>query len=114
MLNTDLYVILVLQLVIILFTLKALCKDKNIRKLKEAGGLSGEVVRGKESMTAIHTMYGATIASFLVLIDNASGVEGNKVLLIVIDFLCTTYLYYFSTWFRNSIFFPLKQKLSKD
>ena len=111
---TDTYVILILQVAIVLFTIVAIFKNSNIKKQEKASEVSAEVVRGKNSMTALYTMYGATIASCLVIIDNASGIEGHKVILIVIDFLCATYVYYFNTWFRNSIFFPLKRKVSKD
>ena len=104
----------VLQIAIIVFTLLAAYKDSSIRKREHAGGLSAEVNRGEKSMTAIYTMYGATIASCLVLIDNAVGIEGHKVILIVIDFLSVTYVYFLSTWFRNAIFFPLIQRVQKD
>jgi len=65
-------------------------------------------------MAALYTVYGATIASALVLIDKASGLDGHKVILIVLDFLSVTYLFFFSTWFRNSVFFPLMQRAHKD
>lgn len=76
--------------------------------------MSAEVVRGDKSMATLYTVYGATIASLLVLINNAPGVEGNKVILIVLNFMCVTYAFFFSTWFRNSIFFPLNQRVRKD
>ena len=37
-------------------------------------------------MATLYTVYGATIASALVLIDKASGLDGHKVALIVLDF----------------------------
>jgi ABC-type transport system involved in Fe-S cluster assembly fused permease/ATPase subunit len=104
----------VLQIAIIVFTLIAAYKDLSIRRREHSGGVSAEVNRGKESMTAIYTMYGATIASCLVLIDNAAGIEGHKVILIVIDFLSATYVFFLSTWFRNAIFFPLMRRVQKD
>ncbi len=111
---TDPYVMLLLQLAIVLFTVVAIFRDSKNRTLESNGGSFCEVIRGEKSMTALHTVYGATMASFLVIIDNASGIEGHKVILIVIDFLCATYVYYFSSWFRNAIFFSLKQKVDKD
>ena len=73
-----------------------------------------EAVRSDKSMTALYTVYGATVASLLVLINNASGIDGNKVALIVLNFICVTYVFFFSTWFRNSIFFPLNERVRKD
>ena len=114
MTNTDIYVILVLEVSVILFTFLVAYKDHDIRKREKEGGLSAEVTRGEQSMGSLYTVYGATLASFLVLVDNAVGVEGHKVILIVLNFLCTTYLYFFSTWFRNSVFFPFMKKVRKD
>ncbi len=111
---TDPYVMVILQVAIVVFTLIAVYKDSRIRGREHAGGISAEVIRGEKSMTAIYTMYGATIASFLVLIDNSSGIEGHKVILIVIDFFSVTYLYFLSTWFRNKIFYPLMERVRHD
>ena len=112
--NSDPYVMLVVQLVILVFASYAAFRDRKIRKPKRGDGISAEVTRGENSMAALYTMYGATVASCLVLIDNACGLEGNKVALIVVYFLCATYVYFFSTWFRNSVFFPLMQHVRKD
>jgi len=95
---TDPYVIILLQIAIVIFTAFAAFKDSSIRKQEKAGSASATVARGEPSMTALYSMYGATI----------------KVILIVIDFICSTYIYYFSTWFRNTVFFSLKQKVNSD
>ena len=73
-----------------------------------------EAVHGEKSMSAIYTVYGTAMASCLVLVSEATGVDGNKVILILLDFVCLTYLFFFSTWFRNSIFFPLKGRVTRD
>lgn len=65
-------------------------------------------------MAALYTVYGATLGSCLILIDKSTGLEGHRVALIALDFLCVTYVFFFSTWFRNSVFFPLKERVSKD
>lgn len=114
MLTTDLPVIYAIESALFLFALYCAFHDIKMRKNEKRLGLSTQVVRGEESMAALYTVYGATIASLLVLINNASGVEGNKVVLIVMNFLCVTYAFYFSSWFRNSIFFPLNQRARKD
>jgi len=114
MLTSDLPVIFAIETVLILFTLYAVYCDARIRKNEKRSGLTAEVVRGEKSMAALYTVYGATTASLLVLINNASGLDGNKVMLIVLNFMCITYTFFFSTWFRNSIFFPLNQRVRKD
>jgi tellurite resistance protein TehA-like permease len=114
MLTTDPPVICAIESALILFTLYAALRDAKIRRAERGAEVVAEAVRGEKSMTALYTVYGAAIASFLVLIDNANGIEGNKVALIVLNFLCITYMFFFSTWFRNSIFFPLNQRVRKD
>jgi len=114
MLTTDLPVICVIESTLVLFALYAAFRDARIRKKEKQAGLTAEVIRGDKSMAPLYTVYGATIASLLVLINNASGVEGHKVSLIVLNFTCVTYTFFFSTWFRNSIFFPLNQRVRKD
>ncbi|MFA6499726.1 MAG: hypothetical protein WCV64_10405 [Desulfurivibrionaceae bacterium] len=112
--NTDICVILILEISVAIFVLWAAYKDHSIRKSEQAEGISPEITRGETSMGALYTVYGATIASFLVLIDKTLGIEGHKVILIIINFFCATYLFFFSTWFRNSVFFPLVQRVRKD
>lgn len=73
-----------------------------------------EVIRGEKSMNSLYTIYGASLASLLVLIDNAACIDGNKVILITFDFLCITYIFFFNKYFRNSVFFPLKRRIGKD
>ena len=102
------------QSAIVLFAIFAIFRDLQIRKRGQGAEVTTEVIRGEKSMAGLYTVYGATIASALVLIDKASGLDGHKVALIVLDFLSVTYVFFFSTWFRNSVFFPLMQRVHKD
>ncbi|WP_291323671.1 hypothetical protein [Desulfonatronospira sp.] len=65
-------------------------------------------------MGAIYAVYGAAIASTLVLTDRTEGLEGNTVLFMIINFLCFTYLFFFSVWFRNAVFFRLYRRVQQD
>lgn len=112
--QTDICVIALVQVFLLVLAAYAAFRDARTRKLNLTAEAVAEVTRGDKSMNAVYTVYGAAIASCLVLIDNAPGLEGHKVALIVIDFLCVTYVFFFSTWFRNSVFFPLMQQVRKD
>lgn len=114
MLTTDIPVIFVIESALVLFALYVAFRDSQIRKNEKGSGIFPEVIRGEKSMTALYAVYGAIIASLLVLINNESGMEGNKVVFIVLNFMCVTYVFWFSTWFRNAIFFPLNQRVRKD
>ena len=111
--NTDVVALVALGILLIGFTIFAVVTDWRNRKAARTE-LDVEVIRGDASMSSVYTTYGATIASFLVLINNAVGIEGHKVVAILISFFCITYLFYFSSWFRNSWFFPLKRRMRKD
>ncbi len=114
MFHTDPYVIVVVQSALVLFTVVALLRDAYIRILERASEVTAVITRGEKSMTPLYAVYGAALASCLVLVDKASGIDGNKVICIVIDFLCLTYLFFLSTWFRNSVFYPLMVRARKD
>ena len=114
MFSTDLPVICIIESSLILFTLFAAFREARIRRQERASGIDAEVIRGDKSMITLYAVYGATISSFLVLLNNAFGIDGNKVVLILINFICVTYLFFFSTWFRNSILFAFNQRLKKD
>ncbi|MDA3806503.1 MAG: hypothetical protein PF440_01205 [Thiomicrorhabdus sp.] len=111
---SDPYIILLIQISIVAFTLFAIFKNIIIKSIEKKSNLTAQVIRGEKSMTELHAVYAAAIASCLVLINNAIGIEGHKVLLITIDFLCLTYTFYFNSWFRNSIFFCIRNSINKD
>lgn len=98
----------------LLLTLSAVACDFRAYLRARSGMTDARVIRGENSMSAIYTVYGASIASCLFLIEAATAVEGNKVTLIASDFIFITYLFFFNSWFRSSVFFPLKGKIITD
>lgn len=112
--ETDLYAIIAIHIGILVLTLFAIIDDFKARLRSKSGMGNARVTRGERSMHAIYTVYGATIASCLFLIEATSSVKGNKVVLIAFDFLAVTYLFFFSSWFRNVVFFPLKGRIITD
>ena len=112
MLNTELYVIFTLQTFVILFTFYVIFKDSGIRKREKNSETSAEMQRGDRSMKMIHGMYLLTVTPIFFLINNVSNIDGYKVILFIINFGCFTYIFYFSDWFRNYVFFPLIKKVS--
>ncbi|NMG45411.1 hypothetical protein GPA22_16975 [Aromatoleum toluvorans] len=114
MTSTDPIMMFVVQTVIVLFTILLAYRDFAIRKKEQTAGMVAEVIRSDKSMGSLYTVYGAAIASCLLLIDKSTGIEGHKVALIIIDFICFTYAFFFSSWFRNAVFFTLIQRVRKD
>jgi hypothetical protein len=116
MIKSDPYVLVFFVVLLITLTIVALAKDAGAWKRSKSGetSASAEVMRGPKSMNAVYTVYGASIASCLVLVNNAEAFFGNKVAIIVVLFACITYLFFLNSWFRNAIFFPLKNRVGRD
>jgi len=111
--NTDFPLFIAINLILISFSIFSFFIDFHFKKKEKHAEAIAEVNRGKESMNNLYTVYLATMASALVIIDNVSGVDGHKVFFIFIDFLCITYVFFFNDWFRNSLFFPIKNQMRK-
>lgn len=114
MANTDIPVVAIVETAIVFFAAYAAIRDAQVRRHDRRAEATAEVTRSEKSMNALYTAYGAAIASSLVLVSNTSGLNGHKVILIVIPVVCFTYLFYFSTWFRNIVFFPIMRRLRTD
>jgi hypothetical protein len=112
--NSDIYLLLAIETGISLFTLFSFFKDIRIKILENESGVNGVITRAEKTMNALYAAYGSSMASFLVIVTNANGVDGHRVALILVPFICLTYLFYFSTWFRNAVFFPAANKIRKD
>ena len=86
-----------------------------LAKLRAArGGANLTVHRGEQSMNLLYLSYGVTTVVFSLAIDVASVAVGHKATLIAIDYVLLTYLFIFSSWFRNAVLFRLLQDVSKD
>lgn len=114
MIESDPYVLMSLVFLLAILAVVAAMNDVAAWRRRKSGWSSAEVLRGRTSMNAIYTVYGASIASCLVLVNNAEAFIGNKVIIIVFLFACLTYLFFLNSWFRNAIFFPLKNRVRLD
>jgi hypothetical protein len=85
---TDVWVLGLLQAALVLFAGYAVFRDTRIRIQDRTAGATAEVNRGDKSMAALYTVYGAAIASFLVLIHKASGIKREADYYETIDWLC--------------------------
>jgi hypothetical protein len=72
------------------------------------------VGRGNDSMTALYTSFAIVITAFTLAIDLSEFAKGHKSTLIILDYGIFTYLFYFNSWFRNIIVFPLTNRAKRD
>jgi len=112
--NSDVYLLIILELGVIGSAPYAACRDAYINFKESRGSAFGVARRGENSMSIIYAGYGASMTSFLALVTNAEGVSGHKVALLVAPFISLTYLFFFSSWFRNSILFRIAGRIKND
>jgi len=105
--------ILVIVFIIALINdIKSYIKQNWVKKK----GLSANatVIRGKQSMNYLIIFYGATTSAYLAAIQMTRDYDDHKITLFVLNICLLTYLFYFSSWFRNSLLFPFIGRIQQD
>lgn len=110
----DIPALILIEASIAIIVMFSVYKDYDNNRKARRLGVSCEVVRGPTSMSALFTVYASAMASLLILVNEVSAIDGNKVPLIIFNFLFLTYEFFFNRWFRNSIFFRFYERIKKD
>jgi hypothetical protein len=110
----DLIVFSTIEAGLVLFAFVAVAVDLINKARSKRAEMSATVTRGESTMNALYTFYGIATVVYSLAVDAATGLEGLKVGFIALDYLCLTYLFFFSSWFRNQIFFPLLRRVRED
>ena len=80
----------------------------SFERIKRArSNLSTKVIRGEESMKAIIAGFGCFAAFYTAIVYMIVFFNEYKILFYLGNNLALGYLFFFSFWFRNRIFFPL-------
>lgn len=111
--NTDGVLFVVVELGLVLLTLTAIAHDGRRRVLSKEGAVMGTVKRGERSMGALFTVYGVGTVVWSLLVQAVPGSQFD-VSLIVLNYICLTYLFCMNSWFRNRIFFPALKRARED
>jgi len=110
--NTDIFSIAAMQGFLILTFSHALLSL--VKTWMTPRGASATVHRGEESMNSLYVLYGVATLVFSLTIDVADAFYGHKATIVLADYVLLTYLFFFSSWFRNSIVFRLLARIRKD
>lgn len=110
----DAVMLLFLEEILALFTFVCIIKDYVNRALTRRTGFSAEVKRSEQSMNSLYIMYGTITVIYALAVQVAEGFKGYKVLLIFLNYLALTYMFFFSSWFRNRVFFRLLERIRRD
>ncbi len=81
---------------------------------KRQGAADPTVERGEPSMNGLFALYGVATVVFALAVQVADAASGHKTLLIVVDYGVLFYLFFFNSWFRNSIVFRVLGKIRTD
>lgn len=83
-----------------------------LRRRKGAGRMT--VFRGPESMGILYAGYGTTTVVMALLVQVAEVGRGSKAAIILFDYGVLTWLFFFSSWFRNRLIYPIAKRIKQD
>ncbi len=112
--KTDLFVFVIIEGFLVLLFAFALVADIWNRWKAKTASVTAEVKRAEKSMNALYVNFGIATLVFTLIIQACEALKGNQVLFIVVNYGLFTYLYFFSSWFRNKLFFKLLNRVRKD
>jgi len=111
---SDVEVIVLMEAVLLVVFILSLSMDVIIFIRKRRGSLSLTIKRGERSMNALYVIYGTATVIYALEVQVSEAFIGNKVFLIAVNYVVLTYLFFFSSWFRNRILFPLLSRIKED
>ena len=112
--KTDLLVFIITEGFLILLFAFALAADIWNRWKAKTASFTAEAIRGEKSMTALYVNFGIATIVFTLIVQTCEALKGNQVLFIIVNYGLLTYVYFFSSWFRDRLFFKLLNRIRKD
>ena len=113
-LKTDIFVFLMMEGSLFFLFAWALIADIQNRRKARTASIKAEVVRGEKSMNALYVNFGIATLVFTLIVQTCEALKGNQVLFIVVNYGFLTYMFFFSSWFRNKLFFKFLNRVKKD
>ncbi len=65
-------------------------------------------------MGRLYVGYAVTAGLYYLIVQVAEAGQGYKALFILLDYVALTYLFFFNSWFRNAIAFPIAGSVETD
>lgn len=112
--KTDLLVFAITEGFLILLFACALLFDIWNRWRDKTSSVTAEVKRGEKSMNALYVHFGISTVVFTLIVQTCEALKDNQVLFIIVNYVLLIYMYFFSPWFRNRLFFRLINRIRKD
>ncbi|MCJ7650209.1 MAG: hypothetical protein MUP85_16495 [Candidatus Lokiarchaeota archaeon] len=111
---SDANVLKVLEIILFFVFFLSILIELVMRVKRGRGSSFLTVTRGDHSMNMLYIMYGTVTIVFALIVQVSEAFEGYKVLLIVINYLILTYLFFYNSWLRNRILLPIMFGIKKD
>jgi hypothetical protein len=111
---TDEFVLRGLHTLLLLLLLTSLAGIARAAYRRRHGGFDATVERGDQSMNGLYAMYGVATVVFALAVQVSNAATDYKVGIIVMDYAVLSYLFFFNSWFRNSIVFRILQRVRRD
>ena len=112
--SSDLVVVLLVELLLAALFIRAVVMDIRARSRRSLQGVHADVERGEQSMNWLYVMYGITTVVYALIVQEAEVLKGHHAVLIAANYVAITYLFFFSSWFRNRVLFPLLVRVRQD
>ena len=112
--KTDLLVFALTEGFLILLFVFALSADIRNRRKAKTASIIAEVSRGEKSMNALYVNFGIATVVFTLIVQTCEALVGNQLLFIIVNYCLLIYMFFFSSWFRNQVFFKLLNRVKKD
>ena len=112
--RSDLTVFVFTESILLLLFVVTFIADIRIRLKDNKSGITAEITRGEQSMNALYVNFGIATVVFTLIVQAFEALKGNQVLFIVVNYGMLTYMFFFSTWFRNRLFFQLLGRIKKE
>lgn len=114
--NGDIAAIVLVQVFLLALWGPAVCYDARERaaRKKTEDGFDATVIRGDANMNALYVVYGFATGACGLMITETEALSGHKSLFLLIDYAMLTYLFFFSSWFRNHMLFKALQRIKID
>jgi hypothetical protein len=109
--NSDNIILSILEILLIFLSVYAVCKDLyslKIKTFKKGLSLKAEVDRSKESLQFLFAAYAGWV--FI----NVGFSQKLSISWAVLNIILGSYLFLFSSWFRNQCLFRLFSRIKRD
>jgi hypothetical protein len=115
---SDGFCLLLIEIVLVALVImsigQAVAVSQRPKRERTNDAYDATVGRGDRSMNALYVMYGVATISCGLAVDVSQAFIGYKVLLIIFNYGSLTYLFFFNSWFRNTLVFPLFIRVQQD